>query len=223
MRTLAILGGVGLWTAAALAQQPHTTEFATNGRGEPVPVVGVTVLPPPCVVAAPVSHVCYTPKMLSKLPECELIRIYKCGTPAPVPKCYTPGLVIFKPGSHITGLTSQVMKCGPWQGKYFPDCHIMVNKMFWVPTIKAEIMPGESWLDGGPTMVFDYAETSIVWQQYRDEVREVSPGVILGIMHRRTKHGPKIATWFALDARGNGCCAGPHAEKSKKGLSGFLP
>ena len=41
---------------------------------------------------------------------------------------------------------------------------------------------------------------------YLGKVREVSPGVHLGIMHKRTKEGPKVATWFALDARGTGCC-----------------
>jgi hypothetical protein len=115
--------------------------------------------------------------------------------------------VIFKPGSCITVPVARVMECTAWQGKYFPCESTMVNRQFGVPTVKANIYAGESWLDGGPSTVFDYQDTSVICCRYRDEVREVSPGVCLGIMHRRGKDGPKIATWFALDARtGQGCC-----------------
>jgi hypothetical protein len=82
----------------------------------------------------------------------------------------------------------------------------MVNRQFGVPTISAAIQDGESYIDGRPTLVFDYEDTSLICTRYRDEVREVSPGVYLGVMHKRTKDGPKVATWFALDARGDSCC-----------------
>jgi hypothetical protein len=206
MRILAILGGLGLCTAVGWAQQPGPTDFATDGRLPAVETVGVTIFAPPPVVSPPVSRVCYTPDILLKLPECELARIYKCASPGPIPCGYTPGLVIMKPGSMITAPVGRVLQRTAWQGKYFPDEATMVNRMFGVPTIAATIYPGESWLDGGPSLVFDYEDTSLVWMRYRDEVREVSPGVYLGIMHRRMKDGPKIATWFALDARGKGCC-----------------
>jgi hypothetical protein len=209
MRTLAALGGLGLFASAGLAQQPAVTEFATGNYIPPVgPAVAVAVLPPPPVVPVHVSRICYTPKMLLKLPECELADLYKCSPPGAVPGCYTPGLVIFKPGSLITAPLACVLEKTAWQGKYFPDSGTMVNRQFFMPTIKAAIYPGESWLDGGPSLVFDYEDTSLICTRYRDEVREVSPGVYLGIMHKRAKDGPKVATWFALDARGKGCCVG---------------
>jgi hypothetical protein len=206
MRTLAALGGIAVWAIPVWAQPSGPTDFATDGRAPAVAAIGVTVLPPPPVLTPPASRVCYTPGILLKLPECELARIYKCAAPGPIPCGYTPGLVIMKPGSIITAPVGRVLERTAWQGKYFPDEGTMVNRMFGVPTIAAAIYPGESWLDGGPSLVFDYEDTSVVWTRYRDEVREVSPGVYLGIMHRRTKNGPKIATWFALDARGKGCC-----------------
>jgi hypothetical protein len=208
MRTLAALGGLGFFAAIGLAQQPAATDFATDKAARVAcesPVV--TVLPPPVVVPRYVSRICYTPKMLLKLPECELVNIYKCGVPTPVPCGYTPGLVIFKPGSLITAPTAYGLKATAWQGKYIPGDGTMVNRQFGVPSIKAAIEDGESYIDGGPTLVFDYEDTSLICTRYRDEVRQVSPGVYLGVMHKRTKDGPKIATWFALDARGNGCCA----------------
>ncbi|HKA06738.1 MAG TPA: hypothetical protein VKD71_05730 [Gemmataceae bacterium] len=207
MRYLATLGASGLVAAVCAAQAPIRTEFAIDRPSVVVEPVSVTVLPlpvpsPPGVLSRP----SYTPEQLLRMSESELIDLYKCSAPAPVPTNYTPGLVIFKPGSCITVPMARVMECTAWQGKYFPCEGTMINRQFGVPTIKAVIYGGESWLDGGPSTVFDYADTSLICKRYRDEVRQVSPGVYLGMMHRREKDGPKIATWFALDARtGKGC------------------
>src|SRR5262245_29375054 len=209
MRFLATLGGICLMAVSASGQYSGTTDFAVD-RLMPTIVepVGVTVLPAPQAVTSPVSSApAYSPEQLLRMDECDLIRLYKCSRPAPVPACYTPGLVIFQPGSCITVPVARAMECTAWQGKYFPCPGTMVNRQFGVPSVKAKIYAGESWLDGGPSTVFDYQDTSLICCRYRDEVREVSPGVCLGIMHRRGKDGPQIATWFALDARtGQGGC-----------------
>jgi len=208
MRFLASLGWIGLTAAFAVGQSAGTSDFAVERTVSVIQPVQVVVLPPPgptgIVIPAPAT---YVPEQLLRMSESELIQLYKCSRPAPVPGCYTPGLVIFKPGSCITVPVARVLECTAWQGKYFPCEGTMVNRQFGVPTVKANIYAGESWLDGGPSTVFDYQDTSVICCRYRDEVREVSPGVCLGIMHRRGKDGPKIATWFALDARtGQGCC-----------------
>jgi hypothetical protein len=207
MRYLATLGASGLVVTLIWAQAPIRTDFAIDRPGVVVEPVSVTVLPIPVPPPTGVlSRPSYTPEQLLRMNEAELIDLYKRSVPAPVPTTYTPGLVIFKPGSCITVPMARVMECTAWQGKYFPCEGTMVNRQFGVPTIKAVIYAGESWLDGGPSTVFDYADTSLICKRYRDEVREVCPGVCLGIMHQRAKDGPKIATWFALDARtGKGC------------------
>jgi len=206
MRYLATLGVTTVIAALSWAQVPVRTEFAIDRpalvQTDSVRVLPLPVPPTPGVLSRPT----YTPEQLLRMSESELIDLHKCSRPAPVPTNYTPGLVIFKPGSCITVPMARVLECTAWQGKYFPCEGTMVNRQFGMPTIRAVIYAGESWLDGGPSTVFDYADTSLVCTRYRDEVREVSPGVCLGIMHRRCKSGPKIATWFALDARtGNGC------------------
>ena len=60
---------------------------------------------------------------------------------------------------------------------------------------------GESWIDGKPALIMDYAETSKLFPAIRDEVREVSPGLYLGVTHERTADGPKFKTYFTLDSR----------------------
>ena len=129
-----------------------------------------------------------------------------CRVPGMPPCGYTPGTIIFCPGSAITVPTARVMKATAWQGKTIPGDRTMVNKMFGLPTIKAAITSGDSFIDGRPSVIFDYQDTSFVWRKYRDEVREVSPGVYLGCMHRLGCTGPTVATWFALDTcHGKGC------------------
>jgi hypothetical protein len=53
----------------------------------------------------------------------------------------------------------------------------------------------------------DYSGTSRVWRDVRDEVREVSPGLYLGRMYRRTDCGPRFEMFFALEATCPAACA----------------
>jgi hypothetical protein len=207
MRILTSLGGFGLFAAAALAQAPIETDFATDPGRRPVAPVTVTMLPAAAVVPAPMAvappplpvPMGYSGEQLLRMSECELIQVYKCGVPGMPPCGYTPGTIIFQPGSPFTVPISRILGMTAWQGKYIPGDGTMVNRMFGLPAIKAAVTSGESFIDGRPSVVFDYHDTSLVWMHYRDEVREVSPGVYLGCMHWVGWCGPKVATWFALD------------------------
>jgi len=212
MRILATQASVALFAATALAQAPVKTDFATDASRRPVEPITVTMLPAPAtpanpVAAAPVvAPMGYSAEQLLHMTEAELVQVYKCGAPGMPPCGYTPGTIIFCPGSAITVPTARTMKATAWQGKYIPGDGTMVNKMFGLPTIKAAISSGDSFIDGRPSVIFDYQDTSFVWRKYRDEVREVSPGVYLGCMHRLGCTGPTVATWFALDTvHGKGC------------------
>jgi hypothetical protein len=199
MRVLATLGSLAIFAGISAAQAPAKSDFATAPKPA-ADAPSVTILPTPTGASVYPSSMTYTAKCLAKMGECDLIDIYKHGVVTQVPCGYTPGIVIYKPGSIITCPMSKLMKLTGWQGKYIPGDGTMVNRQFWVPAIKAAIMDGESWIDGKPTLVFEYENTSLICNRYRDEIREVSPGVFLGCMHRRQKDGcPKIATWFALD------------------------
>jgi hypothetical protein len=63
----------------------------------------------------------------------------------------------------------------------FDDAGVgLVNQWLGVRAVRASVGYGPSWLDGGPSIVVDYAATSRVWRDVRDEVREVAPGLYLG-------------------------------------------
>ncbi len=46
----------------------------------------------------------------------------------------------------------------------------------------------------------DYQGSSLIWNDVRDELREVAPGLYLGAMYLRRSTGPKFKMWFALEA-----------------------
>jgi hypothetical protein len=142
-------------------------------------------------------------KELLCMDRCQLLDLYRQAQPGPVPCGYAPGRNIPKPGQHGNKLRSALTRITAWQGKHFEPEGVMVNKMFGVKTNKAAIYYGESWLDGKPSLILDYQDTSRMWSQYRDELREVSPGIYLGIMYERTCAEPKIKRFFAIDARCN--------------------
>src|SRR6478609_8371068 len=139
MRILMTLGGVALLAAVALAQPPVKTDFATDTSRRPVEPITVTMLPAsmpasaPLVPARAVAPMGYSAEQLLHMTEAELVQVYKCGVPGMPPCGYTPGTIIFCPGSAITVPVSRVMGATAWQGKYIPGDGTMVNKMFGLP------------------------------------------------------------------------------------------
>jgi len=83
----------------------------------------------------------------------------------------------------------------------FEPCqNTAVNRFFCVRIIRGQVYEGCSWHDGAPALILDYGQTSFVYQHYRDEIRQVAPGLYLGIMYDRTKAPPKVVMYFALEA-----------------------
>jgi hypothetical protein len=138
---------------------------------------------------------------LVRMSECQLRELYLQAAPGPLPDGFVPGRAILKPGSRTTVARSNLMK-HVWQGKYFDDECIMTNRMFGMRMIKGQVTAAAaSWLDGKPAHEIDYKCTSLIFKPYRDEFREVAPGIYLGIMWKRDDCSPKIVAWFTLDAR----------------------
>jgi len=142
---------------------------------------------------------------LVRMSECQLLDLYRRAEPGPLPTGFAPGRMISNPGRRTTVPVSRFTKAFVWQGKYFDDGGIMTNKMFHFRFIKGEVQQGESWIDGRPSIIIDYSQTSLIFRPYRDELREISPGIYLGIMFKRDACKPKIVTYFAIDARCGSC------------------
>ncbi len=90
-----------------------------------------------------------------------------------------------------------------WHGKVFDPCDgTLINQWAGVKAIKARVGYGPSLLDGRPSIIMDYSDTSRVWADVRDEVREVAPGVYLGRMYRLKGGCYEFQYYFALET----CC-----------------
>ena len=64
--------------------------------------------------------------------------------------------------------------------------------------VRTENYYGESWLDGRPSLILDYANSSRLFHNARDELREVAPGLYIGMTYLRTDGPPKLATFFVI-------------------------
>lgn len=136
---------------------------------------------------------------LVRMPRAELEALYLASPPpAAPPTGFTPGRAIKNPGSRLTAANARVTRLA-WQGKEFRDDGTMVNRVFGLGrAIPAAVYRGESLLDGQPSLILDYSNSKL-WPDVRDEVREVEPGLYLGVMYRGKPMQQKM--FFTLDAR----------------------
>ena len=66
-----------------------------------------------------------------------------------------------------------------------------------IKAIEAAVYKQDSWYDGEPCIVLDYSKTSFAARKIRDEIREIAPGVFLGLVFWGRRH----VLDFALDFR----------------------
>ena len=87
-----------------------------------------------------------------------------------------------------------------WQGKVFEEGQATaVNRFFGMRIVRGQLYQGPSWLDGGPSLILDYSQTSRVYADNRDEIRQIAPGLFLGLMYNRTTSPPELQMYFALE------------------------
>ena len=129
--------------------------------------------------------------------------LYSGGAVNLPPPGFAPGRAIPDPGSRKTVRKSRTIGL-LWKGKVFSDGQMINRLAGGREAVTARVYVGESWLDGKPSLILDYAGSKR-FGDVRDEMREVSPGVFVGLTYVRKCPGPKLAMFFALDAN-QGCC-----------------
>jgi len=139
---------------------------------------------------------------LLTMTRCELEALYcQAKAPACLDGCFR-GLSLRRSGTKLA--KSSAGTAGLiWKGKRFcaASCTLVNLWGLGVEAVEAQVCPGESWIDGKPALIMDYRGSSpIVWRNVRDELREVAPGLYLGVMVQDRKNGPKAGQFFALEA-----------------------
>jgi hypothetical protein len=142
-----------------------------------------------------------------KLSEEQLDAIFRSATAGAIPNGQGEGTAIIAPGTAVSDDIAKFIHIFSWKGKVFepdvidPQRATLKNRLLLLGTkaIVAQVYKGESWLDAKECIVLDYSRTSIVAQWIRDEIREVSPGVYLGVVYwGKEKAGAKKLIHFAL-------------------------
>lgn len=138
---------------------------------------------------------------LAGMDESALHAVYRGSGAGSMPQGRLKGTVIPIPGTKMADARRKAGKL-VWQGKRIaPDGTSIKNRFFGLPGVPGRLGTGTSWVDSRPSIIIDYKETSWIYRKYRDEIREVSPGLFLGVMHDRTVSPPKVVMYFALEQR----------------------
>ena len=138
---------------------------------------------------------------LVQMSGAELDALYRQGTSVGMPPGRVRGTALLAPGTRRNAALARGTRL-VWQGKVFePAEAFAVNRFFGLPMIRAQVFQDQSWLDGAPALVLDYSRTSRVYAQYRDEIRQVAPGLFLGLMYARTTPQPTLRMYFALESQ----------------------
>lgn len=148
-------------------------------------------------------------EQLACMSWCELEQLYRQSSPGPIPTGYLRGRAIYCPDAFLTPARSKMTKA-IWHGKLFcPDDTIVNRWCLGMHAVHAKVCYGAGWLDGKPSILMDYRGVSpVIWKDVRDEIREVAPGVYLGVMYRCKSGQPQMKMFFALESC-NGCVAVP--------------
>lgn len=108
------------------------------------------------------------------------------GAPAGgVPAGHGKGTVLIFPGSLVAKPLSWALGQLFWHGKLFhADTRDLQNEILplGIQAIRAKVYEADSWLDDRPCVVLDYSKSSKVAGWIRDEIREVAPGLYLGLV-----------------------------------------
>ncbi len=140
---------------------------------------------------------------LLEMSPAQLNELFGASPAGEIPTGRGAGTVIVVPGTEVAKPAARVLGAICWRGKVFrPETRDLQNLLspLAVPGIRALVETGDSWVDGRPCIVLDYSRTSRVAGWIRDEIREVAPGLFLGVVWGvgRAFNGRRRVLRFAL-------------------------
>ena len=122
---------------------------------------------------------------LLHMSQMQLDDLFRNSQAGDIPRGEGEGTVLIDPGTELSEIAAKFVHIFAWQGKVFdPEAGQLCNEIspFKIQAIVANVYKAASWFDGKECIVLDYSQTSLVAHWIRDEIREVAPGVYLGIV-----------------------------------------
>jgi hypothetical protein len=139
------------------------------------------------------------PSLISQTAS-ELGEIFRTGVAGAIPNGRGKGTVLIGTGGPAARLVAALSYVLAWRGKVVNAREGRLKNLVTplaIQAIEAVVYKQDSWYDGQPCIVLDYSKTSFVAQKIRDEIREIAPGVFLGLVFWGRRH----VLDFALDFR----------------------
>ena len=132
----------------------------------------------------------------------EIDALFSNSPAGEIPNGEARGTVIFHPDTELADVTAKLVHLIAWKGKVFDrDKGVLLNEItpFGLDRVRARVYKEAGWFDGKECIVLDYSKTSLVAHWIRDEIREVSPGVYLGIVFWDKRRVLNFALEFPTD------------------------
>jgi hypothetical protein len=128
----------------------------------------------------------YTSAQLLAMSQKELDDLFTNSPAGDIPNGEAQGAAIIAPGTTFSPEIASLINIFGWQGKTFDAAHgTLRNRIlaFGLNAIVAQVYKTQSWFDGKECIVLDYSQTSMVAQHIRDEIRQIGPGMYLGVVY----------------------------------------
>ena len=126
--------------------------------------------------------------------------LFGAGTVGAIPDGRGKGTVLLGTGGRAARVAAALCYALAWRGKVVNARAARLKNIVTplrIQAIEAAVYKQDSWYDGETCIVLDYSKTSFVARKVRDEIREIAPGVFLGLVFWGRRH----VLDFALDFR----------------------
>jgi hypothetical protein len=130
----------------------------------------------------------------------ELGELFHAGAVDAIPNGHGKGTVLIGTGGPLARLAAALSYALLWRGKVVNARQGRLKNILTplgIQAIEATVYKQDSWYDGETCIVLDYSKTSLLARMIRDEIREIAPGVFLGLVFWGRRH----VLDFALDFR----------------------
>ena len=130
----------------------------------------------------------------------QLAKIFGSGVAGAIPNGRGKGTVLIGTGGRAARVAAALCYALAWRGKVVNAREGRLKNLVTplaIRAIEAAVYKQDSWYDGETCIVLDYSKTSFVARKIRDEIREIAPGVFLGLVFWGRRH----VLDFALDFR----------------------
>jgi len=126
------------------------------------------------------------PAQFLEMSDEQLDGLFRNAPAGEIPDGEGEGTAIIEPGSAVSDDIARFVHLFTWKGKVFDRAEgELKNEILPMgdKAIVAKVYKDKSWLDEKECIVLDYSKTSLIAHWIRDEIREVAPGIYLGIVY----------------------------------------